>query len=181
MSNTSKGPLVLMVEKLNPRLLVIAAGFSLLVPAWIGLFSAGGSITLYSPGPILTLLAASTLSRWRLEFLAILIPSIVFFLWAPGLLLNQQPEVPRRTTALLGFLTALTVAYFVWQWNNGVRYLGVSRTVGDCLMNLILLVFLWRGIIHGRRQPSFGTNLFLHWFLFAWLAWYAFPCLSELP
>lgn len=106
---------------MNSRLLVIAAGLCLPIPAWIGLFSSGVP-TLYGPLPTLTILPAFMLSRWHLHYLAILVPSILFFLWSPGLLLHQRSNVPKRTIALLGLLTALTIVDFVFEWNYGVRY-----------------------------------------------------------
>jgi hypothetical protein len=32
-----------------------------------------------------------------------------------------------------------------------------------------------------KMGASFRNSLFVHWMLFAWLAWYAFPYLGELP
>src|SRR6267142_2387691 len=124
---------------MNTRLLVIAAGLGLLIPAWIGLFSSGVP-TLYSPLPTLTILPAFMLSRWHLHSLAVLVPSILFFLWRPGLLLNQQPNVPKRTIVLLGLLTMLTIVDFVFEWNDGVHYQGVHHAIGVCIINLMWLV-----------------------------------------
>ena len=165
---------------MNSRLLVIAAGLGLLIPAWIGLLSSGVP-TLYSPLPTLTILPAFMLSRWHLHSLAVLVPSILFFLWCPGLLLNQQPNVPKRTIVLLGLLTVLTIVDFVFEWNDGVHYRGAHYAIGVCIINLMWLVFVWWAVIRWKRQPSFRGNLLSHWFLFAWLAWYAFPYLGELP
>src|SRR6267154_511421 len=93
---------------MNSRLLVIAAGLALLIPAWIGLFSAGVP-TLFAPLPTLTILPAFVLSRWHLESLAVLIPSFLFFLWRPGLLLGRQQDLPKRPDALLGLLPLLVI------------------------------------------------------------------------
>src|SRR3954471_11404154 len=114
---------------MNSRLLVIAAGLGLLIPAWTGLFSSGVP-TLHSPLPTLTMLPAFMLSRWHLHSLAVLVPSVLFFLWCPGLLLNQQSNVPTRTIALLGLLTVLTIVDFVFEWNDGVHYQGAHYTIG---------------------------------------------------
>jgi hypothetical protein len=173
-------PFGAMTSGMNSRLLAIAAGLCLLIPAWIGLFSSGVP-TLYSPLPTLTTLPAFVLSRWHLQSLAVLVPSIFFFLWNPGLLLNRRPNVPKRTIALLGLLTLLTIVDFVFEWNDGVRYQGAYHTMAICIINLVWLVVLWWAVIHWWRQPSFSVNLLSHWFLFAWLAWYAFPYLGELP
>jgi hypothetical protein len=40
---------------------------------------------------------------------------------------------------------------------------------------------LWWTVARFQRQPSFKGNLFSHWLLFSWLAYYAFPYLGELP
>jgi hypothetical protein len=106
---------------------------------------------------------------------------MLFFLWRPDLLLTQRSNVPKRTIALLVLLTALTKADFVFEWSHGVQYHGMHHTIAIDIINLMWLVFLWWGIIHCLRQPSFRGNLLSHWFLFAWLAWYAFPYLGELP
>jgi hypothetical protein len=121
------------------------------------------------------------LSHWHLERLVILIPSILFFLWSPGLLLNQKPNVPKRTIALLGLLTILAVVDFGFGWKYGMQYQGSRYTIGVGIINVVWLVFLWWTVIHCRSQPSFKGHLLSHWFLFAWLAWYAFPYLGELP
>jgi hypothetical protein len=165
---------------MNSRLLVVAAGFCLLIPAWVGLFSSGVR-TLYSPLPTLTIVPAFLLSRWNLQSLAVLAPIALFFLWTPDLLLNQRSKVPTRTIALLVLLTGLTIVDFVFDWNYGVRYQGTNHTIAMCIINLVWLVCLWWGLIHFWRRPSFKGNLLSHWLLFAWLAWYAFPYLGELP
>src|SRR5216684_3108073 len=60
----------------------------------------------------------------HLQSLAVLVPSILFFLWSPGLLLNQRPNVPKRTVVLLGLLTVLAVVDFVFGWKYGVQCQG---------------------------------------------------------
>ncbi len=165
---------------MNSRLLVVAAGFFLLIPAWIGLFSSRVP-TLYSPLPTLTIVPAFLLERWHLQTLAVITPVILFFLWTPDLLLNQRSKVPKRTAALLVLLTGLTIVDFVFDWSHGVQYQGASHTIAMCIINLMWLVFLWWSLIQCWRRPSFRGNLLSHWFLFAWLAWYAFPYLGELP
>jgi len=165
---------------MNSRLLMIAAGFCLLIPAWIGLFSSGVP-TLYAPLPTLTIVPAFLLLRWHLQTLAVLAPAILFFLWTPDLLLKQRSKVPKRTTALLVLLTALTIVDFVFDWGHGVQYQGANHTIAMCIINVMWLVLLWASFIQCWRRPSFKGNLLSHWVLFAWLAWYAFPYLGELP
>jgi hypothetical protein len=129
----------------------------------------------------MTVLPVFILSRWHLESLAVILPSILFFLWSPGLLLSQRPNLPMRTIALLGLLTVLTVIDFVFEWNYGVQYQGMHYTLAVDTMNLVWMVFLWWAIIQFWRKPSFAGNLLSHWLLLVGLAWYAFPYLGELP
>lgn len=165
---------------MTSRLVVVTAGFLLVIPAWIGVFSSGVP-TLYSPLPALTILPAFVLSQWHVESLAVLIPSILFFLWSPGLIVNRRPNLPKRTIVLLGFLTVLTLVDCVFEWKYGVQYRGTRHTVLVYIINVIWLASLWWTVLPSARHPSHTSNLLSHWLLFAWLAWYAFPYLGELP
>jgi hypothetical protein len=110
----------------------------------------------------------------------VLIPVIMFFLWNPGLL-RQQSNMPKRTFAAAVVLSALTAVWFAMSWQYGVEFQGARFTVIMLIINLVWLALLWSLIVRCWRQPSFTTNLLLHWVLFAWLGWYAFPYLGELP
>jgi hypothetical protein len=164
---------------MNSRILVVAAGAGLLLPAWIGLL-ASGVPTLYSPLPTLTIVPALMLSRWHLESYAIVIPCFLFLVWNPALLQNRS-QVPTRTVVLLGILTTLAIVDLAFEWKYGVEYRGLRYTIAISVVNLIWIVCLWWMTIYSRRIPSFRRNLLCHWLLFAWLAWYAFPYLGELP
>ena len=160
---------------MEPRLKAISAGMSLMIPACVGMFSAGVP-TLYCPFPLIT-----TFPLFILHFpLGPLVPVILFFLWNRGLL-HQQAIVPKRTVAAAVLLSSLTVAYFAFAWNDGVAFQGARYTLIIFIINLAWLALLWFFIIRCWRQPSFTTNLVLHWLLFAWMGWYAFPYLGELP
>jgi len=50
-----------------------------------------------------------------------------------------------------------------------------------CAINTVWTVAWWAILYRAWRASSFGMNLFFHAMLFAWLAWYAFPYLGELP
>jgi hypothetical protein len=164
---------------MNSRLVVVAAGLSLLIPAWFGLFFSGVP-TLYSPFPVLTALPAFVLSRWHLQSLAVLIPSILFLLLNSGLN-RRPPNLPKRTIVLLGLLTVLTVMDYFLEWKYGIHYRGIRHTIVVYIINAMWLASLWLTVVRSQRQPSFKGNLFSHWLLFAWLACYAFPYLGELP
>ena len=77
------------------------------------------------------------LSRWHLERLVVLGPSVLFFLWNPRFVLKQPSNVPKRTIAILGLLTLLAIGYFAFEWNDGVRYQGTHHTIAVCIINLL--------------------------------------------
>jgi hypothetical protein len=162
-------------------MLVIVLGLSLLLLAWVGLFSAGAP-TLYCPMPTMTVLPAFVLlSRGARPTAAVMVPTILFFLWNPGLLVRQCPNLPGRTVGLVGLLSALTIVDFALEWKYGLQYRGARHTIVLYAINLLWLVALWGAIVRARRRPGFAANLLAHWILFAWLGWYAFPYLGELP
>ena len=82
---------------------------------------------------------------------------------------------------LLGLLTGLTVVDCILEWKYGVEYRGTRHTILVYVINAVWLTSLWYTVVHSLRQQTFKSNLFSHWLLFAWLAWYAFPYLGELP
>ena len=157
----------------------LMAGFGLLVPAAVGLL-ASGVPTMLCPFPALTVLPAFLLSV-HLSNLAVVLPTLLFFIWNPGLL-RGETKVPKRSYALLAVATVLSVFYFVSGWDLGLKYQGIHYTRFVSAVNTAWVAFLILGFLRSRkRATSFRFNLFLHWMMFAWLAWYAFPYLGELP
>jgi hypothetical protein len=151
--------------------LTLVAGCGLLVPAYVGLLLTGGP-TLLCP-----LLSSLYGGRWTW---AVVVPSLLFFTWNPGLF-RGQAQVPKRTLVLLAAMPLLTAVYFVESWKYGLEYQGRQHVYAICAINGVWLVTLWM-IVAGRAyRTSFRGNLLLHWLLFAWLGWYAFPFLGELP
>jgi hypothetical protein len=73
------------------------------------------------------------------------------------------------------------VVWFIIVWKFGLQYEGTKYTYRVCAVNAlwiaVLAALLWRS---RRKDISFISNLAVHWLLFAWLAWYAFPWLGEL-
>jgi hypothetical protein len=116
-----------------------------------------------------------------LQTAAVLVPTILFFLWHPGLIIRQQSNMPKRTAGLLGLLSILTIVDFVPEWKYGLQYQGTRHTIAVYTINVLWLAILWYAVIRAWRRPSFWANLLSHWILFAWLGWYAFPYLGELP
>jgi hypothetical protein len=158
----------------------LIASLSLLIPAAAGLLTSGIPRS-YCPLPILTVVPAFVLSWHHLEDVAITLPSLLFLAWTPDLL-HGQVNVPKRSYRLLAVLTVLSVFYFATGWKLGVDYEGIEYTRAVCFINLIWIVLLAIAFLRVRKTgSSFRSNLMLHWTLFAWLAWYAFPYLGELP
>ena len=156
------------------------AGFGLLVPACLGLFLTG-TPTILCPFPTLTILPAFLLSNFGLWKAAIAVPTLCFFVWHPGLF-HGESKIPKRSYVLLIILILLSAAYFVVSWKWGLQYQGAKFTHVVCGVNALWIVFLALGFARAwRKPPSFRHSLFLHWMLFAWLAWYAFPYMGELP
>ncbi len=134
--------------KLGPRgtLIILFAALALFVPAYIGSFSSGVP-TVFSPFPALTIIPALLLAQVHLEYVAALLPSLLFLLWNPQLF-REESKIPKMSYVLFVLVVALSAVDFVMSWK--------------C------------------TTPSFRSSLFLHWMLFAWLCWYAFPWLGEL-
>jgi hypothetical protein len=158
-------------------LATLIVGLSLLVPACIGLLISGAPTSL-GPFPGMTAIPALFLSS---RVVAVALPSLLFFAWNPGLFRGES-KIPKRSYWLLAAATILSVIWFAMGWKYGLQYQGARYVYEVCVANIAGIAFLavafsryWKG------GSSFRLNLALHWLLFAWLAWYAFPYLGELP
>jgi hypothetical protein len=161
-------------------LAVLVAGVALAGVAWLGVFSSGLP-TVYCPMPTLTFIPALVLSGSGLYRLALLVPVFLFFVWNPCLF-QGSGRVPIRSLALLGLASLLSVVYFVEGWKFGVQYQGIRYVQTMSLANVLSVILLGAVFFRARRaKTSFWNNLFTQWLLFAWLAWFAFPTLGELP
>jgi hypothetical protein len=114
-------------------------------------------------------------------YAAVAVPMLLFFAWHPGLL-HGDAKIPKRSYVLLIAVILLDVAYFGTSSKWGLQYQGSRYTHAVCAINVAWAVFLILAFARSwKKTPSFAYSLFLHWMLFAWLAWYAFPYLGELP
>jgi len=116
----------------------------------------------------------------RLMKFAVIIPMVLFFVWNPQLF-RGDARVPRRSYALFVGSVALSAVWFFGGWKLGLKYEGAHYTYAVCAINL-----LWIGVLAGmllefRKRASYVFNVAFHWMLFAWLGWYAFPYLGEVP
>jgi hypothetical protein len=161
-------------------LVTLAVGLALAIPSSIGILVSNVP-TVLCPFPLLISLPAMLLGGLNSWKVVIIPPTLVFFLWQPGLF-DGQAKIPKRSYWLFAVAAVLNVVYFISSWKWGLEYQGVKFTHSVCIINIVWVVFLGLALaMNRRRTPSYGVNLFLHWALFAWLAWYAFPYLGELP
>lgn len=155
----------------------VVVGLSLLVPSCIGLLISRAPTAL-SPFPAVTAIPALFLSS---RVVAVALPSLLFFVWNPGLFRGQS-RIPKRSRWLLAILSILSVAWFVVGWTYGSQYQGMRYVYEVGIINLVIIAFVGTAVSrYTKDASSFKLNLALHWLLFAWLAWYAFPYLGELP
>jgi cytochrome bd-type quinol oxidase subunit 2 len=167
------------MRSLRPATVASLAALTLIPSTWLGLL-ASGVPTPICPQPALIWLPALLLSGLRLQYAAIVFPAVSFCLWHRGLF-RGDTIVPRRTYFLLAILFVLNLVWIVCGWRLGVQYEGVEYMRAVCFVSLIWATFLVYYLARTKRRGStFAANLFLHWALFAWLGWYAFPYLGEL-
>ena len=156
------------------------SGIALLAPATIGLFLTGVP-TIFAPLPALTIVPAFLIDQNPLGRVVVAIPTLLFFAWNPGLF-QANKKVPKRSYVLFASLTVFDIVWFVRGWKYGLHYQGAVYTYVICALNAVWIIILGTMFIRSRKAGvSFTTNLVLHWLLFAWLGWFAFPYLGELP
>jgi hypothetical protein len=165
-------------------LVTLVAGLLLAVPAWLGLFVSGVP-TLITPFPVITSLPAllmvyRTNGHGIILHSVLIIPILLFFVWNPRLF-SGGSKAPMRTVILLAICTVLTLYWFAADWSFAFRYHSGGYVHGVLVVNAVWLIILWVIWIRGLPSSSFYGNLLWHWALFAWLSWYAFPYLGELP
>jgi hypothetical protein len=159
----------------KPRLLTLIFGLALVGPASMGLALSGGQ-TILHPFPMLTALPALGFGP-----LAVLVPTALFFTWGADLFQGSK-RVPRRSYWLLGTAIVLQIPLFLGDWQYALRSRGVAFIHSVCVINIVWGAVLAVAFALDRlAEPSYFRSLLLHWTLFAWLAWYAFPYLGEFP
>jgi hypothetical protein len=160
-------------------LITLLSALGLMIPASIGLFLSGVP-TIFSPLPALTVIPALLLTQWHLEHAAVLLPTLFFLLWNPQLF-RAEGKIPRRSYVLFALLAALSAIDFAISWKWGLQYQGPLYTAIVCSINMAWIGFLSVGFYRCfKTAPTFRASLVVHWMLFAWLCWYAFPWLGEL-
>jgi hypothetical protein len=159
---------------MQPRAVTLLAGLSLMVPATVAVLFYPRR--LYTPLPLLVWVPI-----YRLGIPDIFAPMLLFFLWNPALF-RGSPKFPNRTYVLFFLLVIVSMGWFIFSWKWGIQFQGRNYTGTIFVINVIwiagLFVALWRS---RRAAASFASNVVVHWAIFLWLAWCAFPVLGELP
>jgi hypothetical protein len=89
--------------------------------------------------------------------IAVVLPTLLFFAWHPGLF-RGEAKIPKRSYVLFLAATALSVVYFVGSWKWGLLYQGIQHTRIVCGINVAWIVFLALafapGTFHTLRHHS---------------------------
>ena len=133
--------------------------------------------TVYAPLPLLMALPIFLLP---FPHLALIVPPLLFAAWNPQLFLGVS-TVPKRTYIAFAILIGLSVVYFISSWKYGVKYQGIVHTKSVCTINALLTVILAILLTIAHRAKCYSFSFAFSWGLFAWLTWYAFPYLGEMP
>lgn len=160
----------------QPPLLTLLAGLSLAMPALIGLLTGPETgPTIAFPWPALVLIPVFVFRQGALA-----VPTVLFFVWNPELFRGDN-QIPGRSFVLLIVATVMSVGWFAIGWRDGLAVEGVKYNYAVCGINVLWIGVLWVMFARNRNDEStFGTNLLLHWLLFAWLGWYGFPFFGEM-
>jgi hypothetical protein len=123
------------------------------------------------PVPALTVLPAFL----PLAKAAAAVPTLLFCAWHPGLF-RGEPRVPTRSYALFIVAAIGSIICFVESWKWGLEYQGPRFMNVVYIVNIACVAFIGLAFARSWKGAStFQYSLFLHWILFAWLAWYALP------
>jgi hypothetical protein len=103
-----------------------------------------------------------------------------FALWS-NQLFRGQPDIPRRSIALLVISCLISCFLYVVGWGFGVKYQGIRYVAAAAALAVIgagalVLLLVWNG-----RDPTFAKSAIFHALLFGWLCTYAMPYLGETP
>jgi hypothetical protein len=95
--------------------------------------------------------------------------------------LTARQKFTKRTYVLLAIATLLSPLWFVVGWRDGVIMQGLRYNFSVLGINIVWITVLWFMFISYKKiDSSFKVNLLLHWLLFIWLAWFAFPFFGEM-
>lgn len=105
---------------------------------------------------------------------------LFFCIWCRTVL-RGRTILPTRSIVLLVISLLMSAAWLGLGYGYGIEYQGAAYVVGVTVVSAVLWAALVGLAVLAARRPSVRYNLGFHAALFAWLAWYAFPYLGELP
>lgn len=105
---------------------------------------------------------------------------LLFCVWCwPAL--RGRVELPIRSNVLLVITLLLSVAWLLLGYRYGIEYQSTTYVVRVTVISIGFWAALVVLAFNARRRPSTSHNRGFHVVMFAWIAWYAFPYVGELP
>ena len=145
--------------------------------AWLG--TRDGTESILSPFPICAYLSfALGEDYWSL----LLVPVATFVMM--NLYLGRAEvaaPIPVRFPLILAVGSICTAFWFAAGWNYGLEYQDAGYVWSLTAINLAFVVGLWTFWFRKRKRATATESLLLGLLLHAWLFWFAFPWLGELP
>lgn len=115
---------------------------------------------------------------------AVLVPAgllaLAFVAWCPDVW-HGEAQAPPRTWVLAVTAVVLSMAAVIGGRAYGLKYQGPSYVTAVTAISVLCWLLVGAVLVRAYRAPSPVRNLWAHLILFAWLGWYAFPYLGELP
>lgn len=153
----------------------VLAVATLTILSWLTI--SPGVPTIYAPLNLLVLVPAMLIGG---RVAAVVLIPLVFCLWCLPVL-RGQPNVPVRSVVLVVGAVMLSALNLAFGFDYASHYHGLTYTIGATLVSITCWIVLGIVLLLAKRCPSSGHSLAFHVAMFAWLAWYAFPYLGELP
>ena len=147
---------------------------------------ATSSPKIYSPYSLIVILLGMTIyelfqvGKLTVYLLSSFVIPLLFLLWSLPLL-SGQTQIIKRSKIITILLVLLSLVWLIASWSYGIQYQGITHTVAVDIFNVMFWLVLFLLYRINRTSPSYTSNYFFHWLLFAWLGWVAFPWLGELP
>ncbi|MBN2216304.1 MAG: hypothetical protein JW719_02900 [Pirellulales bacterium] len=136
-----------------------------------------GVPTIYAPLNLLVLVPAMLIGG---RVAAVVLIPLVSCLWCRPVF-RGRPNVPVCSVVLLVVAVILSALNLAFGFDYASHYHGLAYAVTATLVNVSCWIVLGVVLLWAMRCPSSSHNLAFHVAMFAWLAWYAFPYLGELP
>jgi hypothetical protein len=105
--------------------------------------------------------------------------ALVFWQWCRPL--GRTGSVYPRRTVVAGIVAVvLSATYYVSQWSYGLEYQGLGFMIACLSASAMFLGTIAIAWYRYRPTGAWLPGLVLHWMLFAWICFLAFPWLGEM-